>query len=211
MQELIPDHIVSQIFKLNLPMRLIADNKIAFPVLLKNRCGRNTYTIMLETGNKDIWNYHKLEIELKGSIDIESVKYRGEVRLTSIKGEPGYYRMDQIKLYKMNAREYKRVPYRRAVKVTSPIETEAVLMNISASGAMLKCHEKIQEDLLSIEFTLLKKSMVLSARIIEQKYEEEQECYIIRCYFDSIDEKTRKIICQAVKEITLMAKRRLRD
>lgn len=211
MQELMPDHIVSQIFKLNLPMRLIADNKIAFPVILKNRCGRNTYTIMLETGDKDLWRFRTLEIELKGRIDIEFVKYRGEVRLYPINGEPGYYKMDQIKLYKVNERAYKRVPYRRAVKVTSPIETEAILMNISASGAMLKCNEKIEEDFFSIEFTLLKKDMVLSARIVEQIYIEEQKCYMIRCYFDPINEKTRKIIWQAVKEITLMAKRRLRS
>ncbi len=211
MSELIPDRIVSQIFKLKLPMRLIGDNKTVFPIILKNRCNANTYTVRVETGNKDIWQYNKLEIELKGRVDIESLKYRGEVRLIPIKHEPGYFKMSQIKLYKVNERRCKRVPYRRAIKLTSPTEMDAVLINISASGAKLECSEKIEGKFLSMAFTLLKKDIVLDARIVEQKYDESTGNYAIRCHFDGIDQKTEKIISQAVREIILMAKQRLQS
>lgn len=211
MSELIPDSIVSQIFKLNLPMRLIADNKVFFPMLLRNRCGINTYTVMIETGNKDIRQYQKLEIELKGSIDIESLKYRGPVKLMPVKNEPGYYKMSGVKLYKVNARKYKRVPYKRAINIISPDRMDAILINISASGARLECPKKIEGEFLSMEFVLLKKDIALDARIIEQSYNEESASYVVRCSFESIDEKTRKIISQAVKEIILMAKRRLQS
>lgn len=212
MSELIPDYMVNQIFKLKLPMRLIADNKTVFPIILKSRSPvNNTYTVMIETGKKDIWQYNKLEIELKGRIDIESLKYRGEVRLIPIKNEPGYYKMSHIKLYKVNERRYKRVPYRRAIKLTSPIELEAVLVNISASGAKIECSQKLEDQFLSMEFTLLKKNIALDARIIEQQYDEQSRKYVIRCEFESMDKKTEKIISQAVKEITLMAKERLKS
>ncbi|MBU3803451.1 MAG: PilZ domain-containing protein [Candidatus Cellulosilyticum pullistercoris] len=207
--ELIPDNIVSDIFELRLPSRLIADNKTAFPILLKNKCGNNTYTIMLEAGEKEIWKYRKLEVELKGSVDIESLKYRGEVKLMPIPDEPGYYKMCQIKLYKVNERKERRVPYRRAIEITDPIQVDAVLINISASGAKIECSEKIEGDSLSMKFTLLKKNITLHAKIVEQSYNKEQGKYIIRCYFVSIDKKVKKIISRAVKEITLMAKRRL--
>lgn len=211
MSELIPDSIVNQILQLRLSMMLIADSKAAFPIILKNKCGANTYTVMMETGNKEIWQYRKLEIELKGNIDIESVKYRGEVKLMPVDGEPGYYKMAQIKLYKVDKREYRRVPYRRAIKITSPKQMDATLINISASGARLECNEKIENDFLSMEFVLLKKKIRLDARIIEQSYDKELGNYVVRCHFESIDEKTRKIIVKAVKEITLMAKRRLQS
>lgn len=211
MLDLIPDSIISQILQLRLPMMLIADNKAAFPMILKNRCGVDTYTIMLETGNKEIWQYRTLEIELKGSVDIESLKYRGEVKLMPVKDEPGYYKMSQIKLYKVNEREYKRVPYRRNIKLTSPIEMDAVLVNISASGARLECGQKIEGEFLKMEFTLLKKNIVIDARIIEQIYNEALENYIVRCHFEAINEKTQKIIIKAVREITLEAKRRLQN
>ena len=211
MSELIPDSILSQILKLRLPMMLIADNKAVFPMILKNRCGADTYTIMLETGNKEIWQYRNLEIELKGSVDVESLKYRGEVKLMPVKDEPGYYKMSQIKLYKVNKREYKRVPYRRMIKLTSPMKMDAILVNISASGARLECGHKIEGEFLRMEFTLLKKDIVIDARIIEQSYNEALECYIVRCYFESINEKTQKIIIQLVREITLRAKRRLQS
>jgi len=211
MSELIPDNIVSQIFRLKLPMRLIADNKTVFPIILKSRSGTNTYTVMVDMGNRDIWQYHKLEIELKGRIDIESLKYRGEVTLIPIRNERGYYKMSQIKLYKVNERRCKRVPYRRAIKITSPIQMDAVLVNISASGAKFECSEKMGDKFISMEFTLLQKKVVLDARIIEEKYIEESRSYVIRCHFESIDQKTEKIISQAIKEITLMAKRRLQS
>lgn len=211
MSELIPDSIVNQILKLRLPMMLIADSKAAFPVILKNRCGTNAYTVMMETGNKEIWQYRKLEVELKGNIDIESVKYRGEVKLMSVDGEPGYYKMTQIKLYKVNNREYRRVPYRRAIEITSPTQMEGTLINISASGARLECNEKIEGEFLSMKLVLLKKNITLDARIIEQSHNKELGNYVVRCHFEPIDEKTRKIIIKAVKEITLMAKRRLQS
>lgn len=211
MSELIPDSIVNQILELRLPMMLIADRKAAFPVILKNKCGANTYTVMMETGNREIWQYRKLEVELKGNVDIESLKYRGEVKLMPVEGEPGYYKMTQIKLYKVNEREHRRVPYRRAIKIIRPIQTDAALINITSAGAKIECYEKIESDALKIEFVLLKKVITLDAKIVEQSYNKEFESYVIRCYFGAVDRKTKRIINLAIKEITLMAKQRLQD
>lgn len=211
MSEVIPDSIVNQILQLRLPMVLIADRKAAFPIILKNKCGANTYTVMMEIGNREIWQYRKLEVELKGNVDIESLKYRGEVKLMPVDGEPGYYKMTQIKLYKVNERAHRRVPYRRAIKIISPIQTDAALINITPAGAKIECYEKIEGDALKIEFVLLKKMITLDAKIVEQSYDKEFGVYSIRCYFESIDKKTKRIINRAIKEITLMAKQRLQD
>ena len=211
MSELLPDSIVNQILKLRLPMELIADRKTAFPVVLKNKCGANTYTVMMETGNREIWQYRKLEVELKGNVDIESLKYRGEVKLMPVEGEPNYYKMTQIKLYKVNTRAHRRVPYRRAIKIISPIQTDAQLINITPAGAKIECYEKIEGDALRMEFVLLKKKITLDVKIVEQSQSEESGHYAIRCYFESIDCRTKRIINRAIKEITLMAKERLQD
>lgn len=211
MLELIPDPVVAQILKLNLSMRLIADQKTVFPMLYKNKSDHNTYTVMIETGNKELWQFQEFEIELKGRVDIEYLKYRGKVKVSAIKDEPGYYKISQVRLYKDNKRVYKRVPYRRAIQIIKPIQSEGVLMNISGSGALIRSQEKIEGNSVTIEFTLLKKPMSLNGTIIEQTYNEELKSYHVRCYFDGIDHRTRKIIRQAVKEITLMAKRRLQS
>ena len=209
MKESIPDQIISQIFKLKLQTRLIADSKVAFPISIKGKLGKESYRVRIEAGTKKLASYNQLFIELKGNIDIEYLKYGGEVQITPIIEEPGYYRMKIINFYKLNERQYKRVPYRRAIKITEPIECEGILVNISASGAMIQTKERIDTQDFMIEFVLLRKEMILNAQIVEQKYNEEQGLYFIRCYFNNISHKDKRIIMQAVKEITLMAKRRL--
>lgn len=210
MRELVPKHLVSQIFKLNLEMRLIIENKMMVPIIIKNKYGVNGYKVLLDMGKKNYISPNKMMIELKGKVDIEYLKYVGEVEITPIPQEPGYYKMQVNALYKVNERDYKRVPYRRAIKITHPIECDAILINLSGSGAMIQCRNKIEDEMLTMEFVLSKKNMVLDASIVEQKYDDKTESYYIRCYFDPIDKKEQKHIIQVVKEITLMAKQRLR-
>lgn len=211
MAELIPKHLIDQIFKLDLDARLIADNKVALPILIKSKAGEDTYRVLLDVGKSEMAAYKKVFLELKGRVDIEYLKYGCEVSLTPIQGTSSYYKMHVLNIYKMNNRRYRRVPYRRAIKIVDPILCDGVLVNLSASGAMIQSDSKIQGDSLTMEFTLLKKNMSLEADIIEQKYNEKLGVYEIRCEFEELDKKSKKILLQAVKEITLRAKRRLQE
>lgn len=211
MPELIPGYLVSQIIRLNLPARIIANNKAAFPIIIKNHIGNDSYKILLDSGKDKVEQYNKLFIELKGNIDIESLKYVGEVSLTSVSGEPGYYKMVIHKLYKVNERKYRRVPYHRAIKILTPVECQGILINISASGAMIQCPAQIQGNAFVMEIILAKRKLTLKCVIVEQFYNEEQKAYMVRCYFDGVASKTQKLIALVVKEITLRAKERLRS
>ena len=150
-------------------------------------------------------------IELKGRIDIEYLKYRGEVELKPLQDEPGYYIMQNVRLYKYNQRFYKRVPYRRLINIIEPNNLEATLINFSASGALIHSRETVEEDSFKFSIVLNKKTTILEARIVEQTYNEELEIFIIRCHFEDIDEKTRKLLVLTVREIILQAKRRLQE
>lgn len=209
MYELVPEHLVGQVFKLGLETRLIADNKYMFPIHIKGKTGREEYKVLAESGDKGFHSYKKIVLELKGNIDIEFLKYTAEVELEPIPKEPGYYRMRVPKFYKVNERQFKRVPYRRAITIKSSIEQEGILINISASGAKFQCHDKIEEDEFVLEFVLLKRNISLSATIVEQRYDQENDVFVIRCYFNNVDSKTQQTIKLAVKEITLAAKKRL--
>ncbi len=212
MYELVPEHLVSQVFKLGLETRLIADNKYMIPIIIKGKIGREKYKILAETGERNGFSsFKKIVIELKGNVDIEFLKYSGEVVVTPITNEPGYYTMRISKLYKVNERQFKRVPYRRPIVVKTDFEQEGILINISGSGAKFQCKDKIGTDEFGIEFVLLKKNLALTARLIEQRYDEEKDVYIIRCQFKNIDKKSQNTIVLAVKEITLQAKKRLQQ
>ena len=211
MRELVPNHLVSQILQLNLEMRIISGNKVTVPIMVKGRYQGDAYKVLLDMGRNNFIGSRKVLVELKGKVDVEYLKYAGEAIFTPIIGESGCYKMKVLSMYKINERTYKRVPYRRAIQIIEPIECEAVLINISGSGAMIHSTEKIASDSLTMAFTLLKKDMVLEADIIEQKYLEEKDCYCIRCHFNPIHDKDQKIILQAVKGIILSAKKRLRD
>ena len=211
MYELVPEHLVGQIFKLGLETRLIADNKYMFPVFIKGKIGREEYKILAETGEKGLFNYKKIIIELKGNIDVEFLKYTAEVEITPIPKEPGYYKMRVSKFYKVNERQFKRVPYKRPITIISEFKQEGILINISGSGAKFQCKDKIETEEFNMEFILLKKNIALTARVIEQKYDQEKDIFIIRSQFTNIDKKSQQIIVQAVKEITLMAKKRLQN
>lgn len=210
MQELVPEDLISQIFNLKLSNRLIADSKASFPFFIGETIGKNTYKILLNTGEHNLAAYDHFFVELKGKVDIEYLRYVGEANLEAIIGEPDYYRMKVTKLYKVNKRKYRRVPYRRVLNLVSPIECEALLENISASGAMFKCPSKLEGDTVTMGFTLFKKNVVLRGDIVDQNYDEEEDCYRVRCHFNPIDATTKKLILKAVKNITLQAKERLR-
>ena len=100
--------------------------------------------------------------------------------------------MKILNFYKSNQRRYKRVPYRRSIEIVSPIICDAILINLSASGALIHSKEKIEGDSLTIEFELLKKEMELVADIIEQKYNEKLDVYEIRCNFSTIDRRAKR-------------------
>lgn len=210
MREAIPDHLIGQIFKLSLEIRLITKDKIALPIIIKNQLGVNRYKVLLDMGKKHYVGSEKMYLELKGKVDIEYLKYGGEVQIIPITEEPGYYIMEVLSFYKLNQREYKRVPYRRTIKIIEPELREAMLVNISASGAMIHTTDEIDSNQLTMALTLLKKEMLLKADIIEQGYKESKECYYVRCKFNEIDNNSQKLIIQAVREITLRAKKRLR-
>ena len=209
MRELIPNRLVDLIFKLNLPMRLIANGKKAYPFIIKSRDIKGNYTIMSTLKLDELRQTKNWEIEMKGRIDVESVKYRGTVNLIPSKDEMDCYIMNDIKLYKENLRGYKRVPYRRAIQIISPIEEDAVLVNLSASGAMIYSINEITEQPLKFKFILAKKPLELEADIIEQKFDEALNVYVIRCHFSSISDKEMKHINRVVKEIIIQAKERL--
>ena len=212
MYELVPEHLVSQVFKLGLETRLIADNKYMIPIIIKGKIRREEYKILAETGErKGFSSFKKVVIELKGNVDIEFLKYSGEVTITPIQKEPGYYTMRVHKFYKVNERQFKRVPYRRPIVINTAFQQEGILINISGAGAKFQCRSKIETETFGLEFVLLKKNISLTARLIEQKYDEEKEIYIIRCSFENIDKKDQQIIVRAVKEITLLAKKRLQE
>lgn len=211
MQQLIPENQVSQIFKLNLSIKLIADGRVAFPIWVKGKIATGTYKVLIHCGSDTLSKYNNFALDLKGNIDIEYLKYSARVTLSRIPDEPDYYRMQISKFYKINDREFRRVPYSRMVKLTFPIECEAQLVNLSGSGAMLYCMEKLEGSTLVMSFTLLKKELILQANIVEQIFLKDKKLYRIRCHFDPIDSKTQNIIATAVKEITLKAKERLRN
>lgn len=209
MEELIDSALVPKILKLNLPFRLICDGTKAFPMIIRNKRGVDGYVVAIELGDRDIRQFHKTEIELKGRIDIEYLKYRGEVDLKPLLDEPGYYIMKNIRLYKYNQRFYKRVPYRRLINIMEPISVEATLINFSASGALIHSKEAIEGSGFKFSIILNKKPIILEARIVEQTYNEALGLFAIRCHFENVDEKTRKLLVLTVREIILQAKRRL--
>lgn len=210
MKEILPNHLIGQVFKLNLNMQLITRKKVALPIIIKSKYGTDSYKVLLDMGRKNnVLTYEKMFLELTGKVDIEYLKYGAEVIMSPISGEPGYYKMQILSFYKLNQRDYKRVPYRRSIKIVEPVECDATLINISGSGAMIQTKEEIDSNRLTMVFTLLKKEMVLRADIIEQKYVEKVEGYYIRCKFNPVNSLNQKIIVQAVREITLKAKRRL--
>ncbi|MBE6023201.1 MAG: PilZ domain-containing protein [Cellulosilyticum sp.] len=209
MEGLIPDQLVEQIFRLKLEARLIADKKATIPIKIKGKHGRDGYKVLINLEKKELDKFSTFFLELKGNVDIEYLKYGGEVKLIPITPDLGYYKMTMVNFYKLNERRYKRVPYRRAIKIVQPLECEGVLVNISASGALIYSRERIPEDHFAFKFVLLKQVMTLNAEIVEQRYDEKQDVYVIRCDFDSIDKKSQKILQSVVKEITLRAKERL--
>lgn len=207
----ISDSLIGHILQFNLDETLYADSKTVFPMIIRESCGRNTYKVMIETGKKDIREYSRFEIELRGRVDIEYLRYRGRVELESIWDEPGYYMMKILSLYKIEQRKHKRVPYRRAIQITAPVQMEGLLNNISASGAMIYVPNKIEGKYLGMTFTLLKNPMQLTARIIEQQYINEMESFMVRCHFEGMDLKNKKTITEAVRMITMTAKKRLNE
>lgn len=209
--ELIPERVVQQIFKLNLPLRVIGDGKKVFPAILKGRCN-GEQVILLELGPvNDFIRFKSWEIELKGRVDIESLRYCGQVTLKPIKDQPGYYVMRDIRLYKVNKRRHKRVPYRRSIQITSPEPQNATMINLSASGMHLRCSKEITTQEFDLQLVLAQKSLSLTAMVVEQSYSEIFQAYDVRCEFIGISNKDKKLISLVVKEITLAAKRRLSD
>lgn len=210
MKEIVPSTLVDLIFKLNLPMKLYADNKKGYHCIIKSKDAKGGYIIMSTLTHEDLRKANDWTIELKGSIDVESVKYTGKVGITPVKDEVSYYHMSVSTLYKENMRKHKRVPYRRSIQIISPVEVDAILINISASGAMIHSPQQIPEGSFKFTFILAKKRMELTADIVEQIYNEENQVYVIRCHFNPITDKDKKHIHNVVSEIILMAKRRLR-
>ena len=211
MADFIENSKLANIFKLNLPATLTCDDKKIFPIIIKGKADKDSFMAMIETGGADIRSFSKCELELKGSIDIEFLKYRGLVSVTPIFEQPDYYRLENIRLRRIDSRSYKRVPYRRKITITSPVQCEEVLINLSASGALIYSNKELPGNELSFEFTLLKKKLKLDAYIIEQYYDEKNQVNVIRCQFIDIDKHSKKIIQLAVREITLQAKRRLQN
>lgn len=211
MADYIDNSKIASIFKLNLESKLICDEKKAFPIIVKGRADKDSFMAMIETGSDDIRSFSKCEIELKGSIDIEYLRYRGRVDVVPIFEQPGYYRLENIRLKRVDGRSYKRVPYRREITITNPIQSKEVLINLSASGALIYSRKEIPGNALSFEFILLKKALKLEARIVEQYYDERNAVHVIRCQFDNIDKRNKKIIQLAVRAITLEAKKRLQN
>ena len=117
--------------------------------------------------------------------------------------------MKNIRLYKYNQRFYKRVPYRRLINIMEPISVEATLINFSASGALIHSKKAIEGSGFKFSIILNKRPIILEARIVEQTYNEALDLFTIRCHFENVDEKTRKLLVLTVREIILQAKRRL--
>ena len=213
MEELVPVHLISQIFKLNLSAKIIADKKDIFPIIVRGKVGKieeNQFQIQMKLEKDSIERYHQFMIELKGNIDIESLRYAGNVTLERMHGESDYYKMKVLNLYKLNQRQYRRVPYRRLIQIIEPIKYDAILLNISASGALIECERAINGNEFKMGFTLAKKYITLSCVIVDQFLDEKEQMYKIRCYFDPINKGTQKLIKEVVKQITYMAKNRLR-
>ena len=209
MRERVPDKLIDLIFKLNLPMKVIGNGK-KYPFIIKSKDIKGNYMIMSTVKLDEVRKNRTWEIEIKGRIDVESVKYTGTVNLIPSREEMNCYYMNEVKLFKENLRAYKRVPYRRAIQIISPIEEDAVLMNLSASGAMIYSPKEIEEQSLIFKLTLAKKPLELGADIVEQSYDEALNVYIIRCHFNPISDKEMKHINRVVKEIILQAKERLK-
>lgn len=210
MRESVSKDLIDAILHLGLPMWLIGDNKKAFPTCLMNKSFNGAYIVMLELAQRDIQSISKWEIEIKGRIDVEFVKFRGKVEISPLKDQPGYYSMRVLEMYKDNMRVYKRVPYRRSIQITEPVEKEAILINISASGAMIHTFEEIQGNQFKFHIILAKRRLDLVAEIIEQTYVPDKQIYIIRCQFNPIDKNVKQHINKVVREIILMAKKRLK-
>lgn len=213
MEELVSAPIIRQIFKLGLSARIIADQKSIFPIIINGKMGTvsaNQYQIQMKTGKDNISRYKQFMIELKGNIDIESLRYGGKVTIEHLRGESDYYKMRVINLYKLNERQFRRVPYRRAIQVVAPIKHEAILVNISASGALIECDKPINSETFKVAFTLAKRNLLLNCVTVEEFHDDKEKNYKVRCYFDPIDRNTQKIIKEVVNQITYMAKERLR-
>lgn len=209
MAEIIPSETVDKIFKLPLEVRLICDRKMVFPIMIKGRRDNGAYRIMAETGSNKLWGYNTYEIELKGKVDIEYVRYKGTVVLRTLPGYLGNYEMSNIRLYKADLRKYRRVPYQRKIMIEAPFQQEGRLMNISASGALLYTEEKIPGDYLTFEFILMKRKIRLKAKIIDRFYDERYRQYGIRCNFYDLKFRDKRRLLLLVRGITLNAKRRI--
>ena len=76
MKEILPNHLIGQVFKLNLNMQLITRKKVALPIIIKSKYGTDSYKVLLDMGRKNnVLTYEKMFLELTGKVDIEYLKY----------------------------------------------------------------------------------------------------------------------------------------
>ncbi len=205
--------LIHKIMRLDLKQNLICDNKKSYTMKVINKLKGDVYLIETSLVDEKISDFQKIEIELKGNVDVEYLRYRGQLELEEKENDEGCYYMKINELTKYNMRDYKRVPYKRAISIISPIECEALLVNVSASGALIQlgAQNEIPGDTFTFSILLNKRIINIEAHIIEQRYEEKIDANLIRCKFINLDKKTKDLLVAVVKHIILQAKKRLQE
>lgn len=209
MQKIINTQLIEMILRLNLSKTIIADEETTYTMTFKRQISEGIYLIRVNTREKNICHYNKFEIELKGTLDVDFVKYVGKIELEPAEEGGAYYKMSHVRLFKIDHREHERVPYVRPVEVIAPIKTNGTLVNISATGAMIEFEQKLQCEEFDMEVSLAKKLIKIRCIAVDTYYDEVSKHYCVRCYFDNVSKRDKMHISRVVKEIIMMHKLKL--
>lgn len=200
---------VHMVFGLNLDAYLICDSKARFPIKICNKISEGCYLIVVSSNDFKLHDYKEFDIEIKGSIDVEDLKFQGNVFLAPIMSKHGCFKMHNIELFKSDSRRYKRVPYLRTASVKSFEMINVHVINISAGGVFIKSKAPIKERQIQISLPIQNKEVVLEAEVISNEFDELRKVYGLRCRFIHMKPKNEQLLNQLIMQIQIEARRRI--
>lgn len=200
---------IDTVFDLHLDASLICDSKDLFEIKICDKIMDGAYLTIVQSEGFKAHHYKEFDIELKGSVDVEDLRYQGNVFLSPIMSRYDCYKMHHIQLFKTDIRQYKRMPYSKAVKIKSTSESNANIVNISAGGVFMRTRTPIKATEVQITVPLQNREIVIDAEIIENSLDELRQMYSIRCRFTNIKPKAEQALHQLIMQLQIEARKRL--
>lgn len=200
---------LDKIMQLPLEVSLIFKNNREYPIIIVEQQDSGMYTIMFKNPSIDIDGVELCKLNMKGTIDIEYLAYKGDACISVILGQPTKFTLHIMRVEKYNLRKSTRVPYRREVKLIKPQKISAIMLNLSTTGTLLVTPNAIDSHTLTFEFVLLNKLLVLQANIIQQSYSEKEKGYLLRCEFINPKKSNQKVLKKAIYQIKKKRKEEL--